>query len=115
MPNTMLPSLQARTKELRLELLNSERLQSHFEAHPDDLALLQHDKPLHRTAPAPHLKHIPLYLKDPSVHATKQTRTKGQHNAQKPRDPGSETDNILSSMIVPESDGGLCASSLQCQ
>ena len=68
---------QARAKELRLELLNSERLQSHFEAHPDDLALLQHDKPLHRTAPAAHLKHIPAYLKDPTVHAAKQVRTKG--------------------------------------
>jgi hypothetical protein len=35
---------QARAKELRLELLNSERLKAHFEAHPGDLALLRHDK-----------------------------------------------------------------------
>lgn len=39
--------VQARAKELRLELLNSERLKAHFEAHPGDLALLRHDKVPH--------------------------------------------------------------------
>jgi len=29
--------------------------------------LLRHDKPLHRTAQADHLKHVPAYLKDPSI------------------------------------------------
>ncbi|KAK9802873.1 hypothetical protein WJX72_007990 [[Myrmecia] bisecta] len=54
----------ARAKELRLELLNSQRLQAHFEDHPGDLALLKHDKPLAKAQNAPHLKHIPAYLKD---------------------------------------------------
>jgi hypothetical protein len=57
---------QARAKELRLELLNSKRLQAHFEEHPADLALLKHDKPLAKAAAPPHLKHIPAYLKDAS-------------------------------------------------
>ncbi len=43
---TEIVRLQARAKELRLELLNSKRLQAHFEEHPADLALLKHDKPL---------------------------------------------------------------------
>ncbi len=32
-----------------------------------DLALLQHDKPLAKGNSAPHLKHIPAYLRDPTV------------------------------------------------
>lgn len=58
---------QARAKELRLELLNSARLKAHFEEHPGDLALLKHDKPLSRTAPPAHLKHLPAYLRDPGA------------------------------------------------
>ena len=58
---------QARAKELRLELLNSRRLQAHFEEHPADLALLKHDKPLAKAAAPSHLKHIPAYLKDPAA------------------------------------------------
>lgn len=61
--NGVLP-VQARAKELRLELLNSKRLQAHFEEHPADLALLKHDKPLAKTAAASHLKHLPAYLRD---------------------------------------------------
>ncbi|BDA46069.1 ATP-dependent RNA helicase dbp9 [Coccomyxa sp. Obi] len=58
---------EARAKELRLELLNSRRLQAHFEEHPADLALLKHDKPLAKVAAPTHLKHIPAYLKDPAA------------------------------------------------
>ena len=68
----LLSSLQARAKELRLELLNSERLKAHFEAHPGDLALLRHDKPLHRAPPPAHLKHLPAYLQDPATAAVQQ-------------------------------------------
>ena len=56
--------MQARAKELRLELLNSKRLQAHFEEHPADLALLKHDKPLAKTTAASHLKLLPAYLRD---------------------------------------------------
>ena len=56
--------MQARAKELRFELLNSKRLQAHFEEHPADLALLKHDKPLAKTAAAPHLKQLPGYLRN---------------------------------------------------
>lgn len=54
---------QARAKELRLELINSQRLAAHFEQHPSDLALLKHDKALAKKPEAPHLKHLPSYLR----------------------------------------------------
>uniref|UniRef100_A0A1J3JP14 RNA helicase n=1 Tax=Noccaea caerulescens TaxID=107243 RepID=A0A1J3JP14_NOCCA len=55
---------ESRAQDLRNEIINSEKLKSHFEANPRDLDLLKHDKPLSKTAPAPHLKIIPEYLVD---------------------------------------------------
>jgi len=52
---------EARANELKAELLNSERLQSHFEENPADLQLLQHDR-ISRTKLQEHLKHIPKYM-----------------------------------------------------
>lgn len=54
---------ESRIKELKSEILTSTKLQSHFEDHPDDLAFLQHDKPLlSGRAAQQHLKHVPSYL-----------------------------------------------------
>jgi ATP-dependent RNA helicase DDX56/DBP9 len=58
---------EARAKELKLELLNSETLKSYFEEHAAEKQLLRHDKPLHKLVQAPHLKHVPAYLKDTSI------------------------------------------------
>ena len=55
--------MQARQKDLRLELLNSQRLAAHFEANPGDMALLKHDKALAKRPEAPHLRHLPSYLR----------------------------------------------------
>lgn len=63
---------QARAKEVRQELLNSERLAAHFEAHPGDLALLRHDGQLSRAAPPAHLRRLPAYLRDPATAPVKQ-------------------------------------------
>lgn len=60
---------EARAKELRIEILNSERLKAHFEDNPTDLELLKHDKVLSKIAPAPHLKTVPEYLLDPTTEA----------------------------------------------
>ena len=65
-----MPGIQARAKELRLELINSQRLATHFEEHPGDLALLKHDKTLARAPEAPHLKHLPPYLRAAGMPAT---------------------------------------------
>ncbi|ADV25569.1 ATP-dependent RNA helicase DBP9 [Cryptococcus gattii E566] len=53
---------EARREEVRRELLNSEKLKSHFAANPLDLSYLRHDAPLHPTRQQTHLKHVPNYL-----------------------------------------------------
>ncbi|XP_021274140.1 DEAD-box ATP-dependent RNA helicase 16 [Herrania umbratica] len=53
-----------RAKDLRNEILNSEKLKAHFEVNPRDLDLLKHDKVLSKEPPAPHLRDVPDYLLD---------------------------------------------------
>ena len=70
---------EARIKELKTEILNSEKLkvsasvlrsclwiahwvQAHFEDNPLDLEYLRHDKPLHPMRVQAHMKHVPKYL-----------------------------------------------------
>lgn len=54
---------EARLSEIRQELVNSKRLDSHFKANPDDLRVLRHDKAvLHPARRLEHLKHVPGYL-----------------------------------------------------
>ncbi|VDL27101.1 unnamed protein product [Hymenolepis diminuta] len=52
---------EARLKEIKLELMNSERLRGYFEDHSADLDALRHDKFL-STAPQSHLKDVPDYM-----------------------------------------------------
>ncbi|KAF8967708.1 P-loop containing nucleoside triphosphate hydrolase protein [Flammula alnicola] len=53
---------EARVKELKTEILNSDKLKAHFEDNPLDLEFLRHDKPLHPTRVQAHMKHVPQYL-----------------------------------------------------
>lgn len=53
---------EARTRELRQELLKSEKLKRHFEENPEDLQHLRHDQESHAVRTQPHLKHVPEYL-----------------------------------------------------
>lgn len=53
---------EARTREIRQELLKSEKLKRHFEENPDDLRHLRHDGELRAARLQPHLKHVPDYL-----------------------------------------------------
>ena len=53
---------EARTRELRQELINSEKLKRHFEENPQDLNHLRHDGELRAARVQSHLKHIPDYL-----------------------------------------------------
>ncbi|XP_040914847.1 probable ATP-dependent RNA helicase DDX56 [Toxotes jaculatrix] len=53
---------EARLKEIKQELLNSEKLKTYFEDNPRDLQLLRHDKDLHPAVVKPHMKNIPEYL-----------------------------------------------------
>jgi len=70
--NTYFPALravtkvairEARTRELRQELLRSETLKRYFEENPAELSHLRHDGELGRTTrQQAHLKHVPDYL-----------------------------------------------------
>lgn len=53
---------EARLKEIKLELLNSDRLRSHFEDNPRELALLRHDQVLRSKGIQKHLATLPSYL-----------------------------------------------------
>ncbi|XP_004414106.1 PREDICTED: probable ATP-dependent RNA helicase DDX56 isoform X1 [Odobenus rosmarus divergens] len=58
---------EARLKEIKEELLHSERLKTYFEDNPRDLQLLRHDLPLHPAVVKPHLGHVPDYLVPPAL------------------------------------------------
>ncbi|CAL3970680.1 unnamed protein product [Diplocarpon coronariae] len=53
---------EARTRELRQELIKSEKLKRHFEENPEDLHHLRHDGELRPARVQSHMKHIPDYL-----------------------------------------------------
>ncbi|XP_029460043.1 probable ATP-dependent RNA helicase DDX56 isoform X2 [Rhinatrema bivittatum] len=58
---------EARLKEIKEELLNSEKLKTYFEDNPRDFQLLRHDKALHPAIVKPHLKNVPEYLIPPML------------------------------------------------
>ncbi len=52
-----------RVAEIKQEILNAARLQSHFVENPNDLKVLRHDKAqAHPVRQHDHLKHVPSYL-----------------------------------------------------
>ncbi|KAK9451089.1 P-loop containing nucleoside triphosphate hydrolase protein [Limtongia smithiae] len=53
---------EARTKELKQEIMASDKLKKHFEANPDELDDLRHDRESHIVRVQHHLKHVPDYL-----------------------------------------------------
>merc|ERR1719369_87637 len=53
---------EARIKEIKQELLNSQKLQAYFEDNPRDRQLLRHDKSLHVVKQQDHLRNVPDYI-----------------------------------------------------
>lgn len=53
---------EARLKEIKTELYNSEKLKSFFENNPHDLQVLRHDKPINIVKVPEHLSDIPEYI-----------------------------------------------------
>eukprot|EP01123_Difflugia_compressa_P004737 TRINITY_DN16237_c0_g1_i1.p1 TRINITY_DN16237_c0_g1~~TRINITY_DN16237_c0_g1_i1.p1 ORF type:complete len:228 (+),score=25.84 TRINITY_DN16237_c0_g1_i1:87-686(+) len=53
---------EARQTEIKAEILNSQKLKTHFEENPTDLEALKHDTELQSKVIKRHLKHIPFYL-----------------------------------------------------
>ncbi|XP_041087927.1 probable ATP-dependent RNA helicase DDX56 [Polyodon spathula] len=58
---------EARLKEIKQELLNSEKLKTYFDDNPRDFQLLRHDKALHPAIIKPHLRNVPEYLIPPTL------------------------------------------------
>lgn len=92
---------EARLKEIKLELMQSEKLKRHFEENPQDLISLRHDKDLSRVRTEAHLKHVPDYLLPPGARSDpkktgfvpftkgkkKQAHGKGKRGGVKKADP----------------------------
>ncbi|KAI0480511.1 ATP-dependent RNA helicase-like protein dbp9 [Xylariaceae sp. FL0804] len=53
---------EARVRELRQELLKSDKLKRHFEENPQEMHHLRHDGQLRTARTQAHLKHVPDYL-----------------------------------------------------
>lgn len=53
---------EARLKEIKQEMLASNKLKTYFEDNPRDLQVLRHDKSLHTVKVQKHLKNVPDYL-----------------------------------------------------
>ena len=67
---------EARVKEIRQELLNSEKLKAYFRENLKDFKALKQDKSLHVVKPLPHLKNIPDYIIPDSLQSLMKTDTK---------------------------------------
>ncbi|RDD38777.1 putative ATP-dependent RNA helicase DDX56 [Trichoplax sp. H2] len=52
----------ARLREIKKEMLNSEKLKTYFGHNPKDMQALRHDLVLHPAKVRPHLKNVPDYL-----------------------------------------------------
>jgi ATP-dependent RNA helicase DDX56/DBP9 len=59
---TRLAVQEARGREIRQELIKSEKLKRHFEDNPEELRQLRHDGELRAARVQAHLKHVPEYL-----------------------------------------------------
>ncbi|KAG1655032.1 putative ATP-dependent RNA helicase DDX56 [Nymphon striatum] len=53
---------EARLKEIKNEIFNSQKLKTYFEDNPRELKILRHDKTLHTVKIQPHLKDVPDYI-----------------------------------------------------
>ncbi|XP_048585056.1 probable ATP-dependent RNA helicase DDX56 isoform X2 [Nematostella vectensis] len=65
---------EARLKEIKREILNSEKLKAYFEDNPRDLQVLRHDKELHPAKVQAHMKNVPDYLVPAALKHNKSSR-----------------------------------------
>ncbi|KAJ0057487.1 hypothetical protein NL108_009216, partial [Boleophthalmus pectinirostris] len=79
---------EARLKEIKQELLNSEKLKTYFEDNPRDLQLLRHDKDLHPAVIQPHMKNVPDYLVPKSLNGIVNPLSGRRKKRNKPRTGG---------------------------
>jgi len=84
---------EARLKEIKKQLLTSQKLKSYFEDNPKDQQVLRHDQELFVVRKGEHLKHVPDYIVPPSLKSSlgiavkpkRRPREKPQQQAQPSR------------------------------
>jgi len=69
---------EARLKDVRVEIFNSNKLRSYFDDNPQDLQALRHDKPLHTVKSSEMLKHVPQYIVPQSLRSQRYGSRKKQ-------------------------------------
>ncbi|KAG2769442.1 hypothetical protein JG687_00001178 [Phytophthora cactorum] len=97
---------EAQLADVKKEMLNSERLEAHFQANPRDLNMLEHDKVVGSAPVQPHLATIPDYLVPIELQPPAPARTKKKHNKrQRVADGKRRTDNDpLHTFVAPDAD-----------
>lgn len=104
---------EARVKEIRQELLNSEKLKSYFKTNLKDFKALKQDKSLHTVKPQQHLKNIPDYIIPDTLQSLMKSDTskrkwydderpfyQAQSNRVKKKRPNNKKSNPLRSFTV---------------
>ncbi|CAO2631662.1 Probable ATP-dependent RNA helicase DDX56 [Lemmus lemmus] len=86
---------EARLKEIKEELLHSEKIKTYFEDNPRDLQLLRHDLPLHPVVVKPHLGNVPDYLVPAALRGLIQPRKKWRKLPSSRKTKKGKTQNLL--------------------
>lgn len=74
---------EARLKEIRAEMINSDKLKAHFSDNPKDAQVLRHDKALHTVKHKPHMKNVPDYIVPKSLKNLTSTKKGGRKTGKK--------------------------------
>jgi ATP-dependent RNA helicase DDX56/DBP9 len=72
---------EAQLADVKKEMLNSDKLRAHFEDHPRELNLLQHDRQVGKARIQPHLATIPTYLVPSALQAPVNKKKKKNLNS----------------------------------
>ncbi|XP_055594844.1 probable ATP-dependent RNA helicase DDX56 [Uranotaenia lowii] len=93
---TKLSIREARIKEIKMEMFNSEKLKGFFEENPRDLQALRHDRTLHTVKLQEHLADVPEYIVPYSLkHVTGIVTKKKKSFVPRKRKSDSKADNPL--------------------
>ncbi|KAH9104205.1 hypothetical protein LEN26_015082 [Aphanomyces euteiches] len=84
---------EAQLADVKKEMLNSEKLRAHFEDHPRELNLLQHDKQVGKARIQPHLATIPTYLVPAALQAPTPSKKRKPHHHNHKKNAKRRTDN----------------------
>ena len=83
---------EARLKEIKQELLNSNKLKCYWEDNPRDRQLLRHDKALHTVKQQDHLKNVPEYIVPETLKRMAGMKTAKKKNKKKGKGSAKITD-----------------------